>query len=156
MPRCAVLRYTECRLASAAEDMLLDDLDADTVDFSPTFDASQVGSCSCMLSFRLCCSKTALRALPWFLRTVELFDVLACWGAAIRSSSHCHMSRRINVPILNERERRVEQVGVLRPGQRPTQCTVFFPALPCLLLADRTSQWCCLPRSQTCWSTAHR
>lgn len=37
-----LIRYTECRLASAAEDMLLDDLDADTVDFSPTFDASQV------------------------------------------------------------------------------------------------------------------
>lgn len=36
------MRYTECRLASAAEDMLLDDLDADTVDFGTTFDASQV------------------------------------------------------------------------------------------------------------------
>lgn len=39
---CAAPRYTECRLASAAEDMLLDDLDANTVDFAPTFDASQV------------------------------------------------------------------------------------------------------------------
>lgn len=37
----AAMRYTECRLASAAEDMLLDDLDADTVDFAPTFDAAQ-------------------------------------------------------------------------------------------------------------------
>eukprot|EP00878_Enallax_costatus_P019373 GHUV01020438.1.p1 GENE.GHUV01020438.1~~GHUV01020438.1.p1 ORF type:complete len:826 (+),score=272.01 GHUV01020438.1:1150-3627(+) len=37
----AAMRYTECRLASAAEDMLLDDLDANTVDFGTTFDASQ-------------------------------------------------------------------------------------------------------------------
>lgn len=36
------VRYTECRLASAAEDMLLDDLGSNTVDFAPTFDASQV------------------------------------------------------------------------------------------------------------------
>eukprot|EP00879_Flechtneria_rotunda_P019071 GHRR01020023.1.p1 GENE.GHRR01020023.1~~GHRR01020023.1.p1 ORF type:complete len:257 (+),score=111.48 GHRR01020023.1:1855-2625(+) len=35
------MRYTECRLAAAAEDMLLADLEADTVDFAATFDASQ-------------------------------------------------------------------------------------------------------------------
>jgi DNA gyrase subunit A len=38
----AAMRYTECRLASAAEELLLADLEADTVDFATTFDASQV------------------------------------------------------------------------------------------------------------------
>ncbi|KAF6254075.1 DNA topoisomerase [Scenedesmus sp. NREL 46B-D3] len=37
----AAMRYTECRLASAAEELLLADLEADTVDFATTFDASQ-------------------------------------------------------------------------------------------------------------------
>eukprot|EP00775_Hariotina_reticulata_P008929 gene8929-9106_t len=37
----AAMRYTECRLAAASEDLLLADLEADTVDFAPTFDASQ-------------------------------------------------------------------------------------------------------------------
>lgn len=36
-------RYTECRLQAAASAMLLSDLDADTVDFAPNFDASVVG-----------------------------------------------------------------------------------------------------------------
>lgn len=36
-------RYTECRLQAAASAMLLSDLDADTVDFIPNFDASVVG-----------------------------------------------------------------------------------------------------------------
>jgi hypothetical protein len=38
----AAMRYTECRLSSAAEELLLADLEADTVDFATTFDASQV------------------------------------------------------------------------------------------------------------------
>jgi hypothetical protein len=38
----AAMRYTECRLRPLASDALLADLDADTVDFVPTFDASQV------------------------------------------------------------------------------------------------------------------
>ncbi|KAI8463558.1 MAG: DNA gyrase, A subunit [Monoraphidium minutum] len=37
----AAMRYTECRLAAAAPPLLLDDLDADTVDWAPTFDNSQ-------------------------------------------------------------------------------------------------------------------
>jgi DNA gyrase subunit A len=37
----AAMRYTECRLASAAEDSLLDGLEEETVDFAPTFDAAQ-------------------------------------------------------------------------------------------------------------------
>ncbi|WIA34417.1 hypothetical protein OEZ86_012752 [Tetradesmus obliquus] len=37
----AAMRYTECRLSSAAEELLLADLEADTVDFATTFDASQ-------------------------------------------------------------------------------------------------------------------
>ncbi len=38
----AAMRYTECRLSRVAEDLLLADLDDDTVDFGPTFDASGV------------------------------------------------------------------------------------------------------------------
>lgn len=38
----AAMRYTECRLAAASQDMLLEDLESDTVDWAPTFDASQV------------------------------------------------------------------------------------------------------------------
>ncbi|GBF90404.1 DNA gyrase subunit A, partial [Raphidocelis subcapitata] len=37
----AAMRYTECRLAGAAPPLLLDDLESDTVDWAPTFDASQ-------------------------------------------------------------------------------------------------------------------
>eukprot|EP00883_Tetradesmus_obliquus_P009307 jgi/Sobl393_1/20105/SZX79179.1 len=37
----AAMRYTECRLSSAAEELLLADLEADTVEFATTFDASQ-------------------------------------------------------------------------------------------------------------------
>jgi len=37
------VRYTECRLRSLSDDALLSDLDKDSVDFLPTFDASQVG-----------------------------------------------------------------------------------------------------------------
>ena len=39
----AAMRYTECRLRPLSCDALLADLDMDTVDFMPTFDASQVG-----------------------------------------------------------------------------------------------------------------
>lgn len=38
----AAMRYTECRLQSVAEDALLADLGRATVDWVPTFDASQV------------------------------------------------------------------------------------------------------------------
>lgn len=37
----AAMRYTECRLAPYASMALLDDLDKDTVEFAPNFDASQ-------------------------------------------------------------------------------------------------------------------
>jgi hypothetical protein len=37
------MRYTECRLAGAAEELLLADLDQDTVDWGDNFDASEVG-----------------------------------------------------------------------------------------------------------------
>jgi hypothetical protein len=48
----AAMRYTECRLQALAADALLADLDADTVDFAPNFDASQVGAVvdTCVLS----------------------------------------------------------------------------------------------------------
>ena len=36
------MRYTECRLQGLASAMLLADLGADTVDWAPNFDASQV------------------------------------------------------------------------------------------------------------------
>jgi hypothetical protein len=36
------MRYTEARLAAAAQDLLLEDLEAGTVDWAKTFDASQV------------------------------------------------------------------------------------------------------------------
>lgn len=38
----AAMRYTECRLAAPSSDLLLADLELDTVDWKPTFDASQV------------------------------------------------------------------------------------------------------------------
>ena len=38
----AAMRYTECRLQPFSSATFLADLDADTVDFSPNFDASQV------------------------------------------------------------------------------------------------------------------
>ena len=38
----AAMRYTECRLQGLAAAMLLADLGADTVDWAPNFDASQV------------------------------------------------------------------------------------------------------------------
>ena len=38
----AAMRYTECRLRALTSQALLADLEADTVDFVPTFDASQV------------------------------------------------------------------------------------------------------------------
>jgi DNA gyrase subunit A len=38
----AAMRYTECRLRALTSEALLADLEADTVDFVPTFDASQV------------------------------------------------------------------------------------------------------------------
>jgi hypothetical protein len=38
----AAMRYTECRLQAVASEALLADLEADTVDWGPTFDASQV------------------------------------------------------------------------------------------------------------------
>lgn len=50
----AAMRYTECRLAAAAEDMLLDDLEADTVDFATTFDASQVTECRALCALWFC------------------------------------------------------------------------------------------------------
>ena len=37
------MRYTECRLQAISSAMLLADLALDTVDFTPTFDGSQVG-----------------------------------------------------------------------------------------------------------------
>jgi DNA gyrase subunit A len=37
----AAMRYTECRLQSLSESMLLADLELDTVDFIPNFDGSQ-------------------------------------------------------------------------------------------------------------------
>ncbi|PNG99191.1 DNA gyrase subunit A, partial [Tetrabaena socialis] len=37
----AAMRYTECRLAPLAADALLMDLSPATVDYAPTFDASQ-------------------------------------------------------------------------------------------------------------------
>lgn len=37
-------RYTECRLQAVASAMLLADLEADTVDFMPNFDASVVSN----------------------------------------------------------------------------------------------------------------
>lgn len=66
-------RYTECRLSSAAEDMLLDDLEADTVDFAPTFDASQVSECFCV-----CCamSEIVLFAACCAMRVVCLYVML--------------------------------------------------------------------------------
>ena len=38
----AAMRYTEARLAAAAQDLLLEDLEEGTVDWAKTFDASQV------------------------------------------------------------------------------------------------------------------
>lgn len=38
----AAMRYTECRLQSISMDMLLEDMEAGTVDFTPTFDGSLV------------------------------------------------------------------------------------------------------------------
>ena len=48
----AAMRYTECRLAGLASDMLLSDLDSETVDFLPTFDGAQVdvNSSACLLA----------------------------------------------------------------------------------------------------------
>lgn len=74
------MRYTECRLQHFSSATFLADLDADTVDFTPNFDASQVSlhicvgvhqsdnsiivlllendSCACMAQLCLCdCSK---------------------------------------------------------------------------------------------------
>ncbi len=42
----AAMRYTECRLQHFSSATFLADLDADTVDFSPNFDASQVQPCT--------------------------------------------------------------------------------------------------------------
>lgn len=39
----AAMRYTECRLHHFSSATFLADLDSDTVDFTPNFDASQVG-----------------------------------------------------------------------------------------------------------------
>jgi DNA gyrase subunit A len=39
----AAMRYTECRLHRLAMASLLTDLEADTVQFAPNFDGSQVG-----------------------------------------------------------------------------------------------------------------
>ena len=36
------MRYTECKLGAFSDEMLLDHLEEDTVDFIDTFDASQV------------------------------------------------------------------------------------------------------------------
>lgn len=41
----AAMRYTECRLQHFSSATFLADLDADTVDFAPNFDASQVPPC---------------------------------------------------------------------------------------------------------------
>lgn len=45
----AAMRYTECRLQHFSSATFLADLDADTVDFTPNFDASQVS-----LHLRVC------------------------------------------------------------------------------------------------------
>lgn len=50
------MRYTECRLAAVTSDMLLADIDANTVEFAPNYDASQVRWSRCltkMLRMRL-------------------------------------------------------------------------------------------------------
>lgn len=41
----AAMRYTECRLQNFASSTLLSDLESDTVDFNPNFDASVVSIC---------------------------------------------------------------------------------------------------------------
>ena len=55
------MRYTECRLQHFSSATFLADLDSDTVDFTPNFDASQVSHLSiCFLCFRVCQSKQHL------------------------------------------------------------------------------------------------
>lgn len=47
------MRYTECRLQHFSSATFLADLDSDTVDFTPNFDASQVSHSSvCLMSLR--------------------------------------------------------------------------------------------------------
>ena len=58
----AAMRYTECRLQQLSSAMLLADLEAETVDFGPNFDASVVScwlieSPSCMQGTD-CCPQT--------------------------------------------------------------------------------------------------
>ena len=55
----AAMRYTECRLARIATE-LLRDIDADTVDFKPNYDESRREPVSCPRASRTC-SSTARR-----------------------------------------------------------------------------------------------
>ncbi len=48
------MRYTECRLAPAASALLLEDLTEGTVDWAPTFDASQVRGALRSLGLGVC------------------------------------------------------------------------------------------------------
>lgn len=41
----AAMRYTECRLAPISPPLMLDDLQEETVDYVPTFDASGEETC---------------------------------------------------------------------------------------------------------------
>jgi len=68
----AAMRYTECRLQHFSSATFLADLDADTVDFSPNFDASQVQSCvtscypadsACLRACLGCCSCLNLKCM---------------------------------------------------------------------------------------------
>lgn len=51
----AAMRYTECRLQHFSSATFLSDLDSDTVNFIPNFDASQVGLCTAVLVYSTVC-----------------------------------------------------------------------------------------------------
>ena len=67
----AAMRYTECRLQQFSTATFLTDLDADTVDFTPNFDASQVNEMLHLHTTQYTSSQTRL-----------LFAAKPCWHSA--------------------------------------------------------------------------
>ena len=66
----AAMRYTEARLTAIADELLAD-IDKNTVDFNPNYDASTRGAAaSCRRACRTCCS-TAAPASPSAWRPIS-------------------------------------------------------------------------------------
>ena len=117
----AAMRYTECRLQHFSTATFLTDLDSDTVDFLPNFDASQVRYCcgngvmsTAMPSHIIVQQQSSLRALPDICNLAQV--------------SHAAGQMRV-------------------PAQHVASCVAQHACMP----GYRMSPQCFQPGFHTCW-----